>query len=112
MSQEQPILVKDLEEIICGDRDFLRELVEQFWSDLEQRLPQLQASVRQFDGPSVALLAHTIAGSAGCIAAERLRLKAKSLETCGLQRQYQVADSLLASFEEELELVRAFLLDY
>lgn len=112
MPQEPPISVADLEEIICGDRDFLRELVDQFWSDLDQRLPQLQASVSQFDGPNVALIAHTIAGSAGCIGAERLRLKAKLLETCGQQRQSHEAVSLLVSLEEEIELVRAFFLAY
>lgn len=112
MSVEPPIAVEELEEIICGDRDFLNALIEQFWLDLDLRLPQLQASVMAFDGPTVALLSHTIAGSAGCIGAEPLRRLAKELETVGQRRNPQQAGQLLKSLEDELERVRKFLATY
>ncbi len=112
MSSESPISVEELDEIICGDSEFLRLLTDQFWAELEHRLPELRAAVSTFDGPAVANLAHTIAGSAGCVAAQRLRDKAKALEACGLARHSGEAARLLQNLEDEVQLVRAFLDNY
>lgn len=112
MSSESPICVEELDEIICGDHEFLRLLTEQLWAELDHRLPELRSAVSTFDGPVVANLAHTIAGSAGCVAARRLRDKAKALEACGLARHAGEAAGLLQNLEDELLLVRAFLDSY
>lgn len=112
MSVEPAIAVETLDEIICGDREFLKILTDQFWSDLGERLPQLRDRVEHFDGPTVALLAHTIAGSASCIAAETLRAKAKALEACGRDRYAAGAAGLLRDLELEIGRVREFLDGY
>ena len=109
MIPQTPISTQELEEITGGDREFLRLLTEQFWIDLDERLPQLRDSVANFDGPRLALLAHTIAGSAGCIAAFGLRERAKQLEQCGKERHAAGASQLLESLEAEICSVRKFL---
>lgn len=112
MPVEPAIAVDTLDEIICGDREFLKLLTDQFWLDLGERLPQLRDKVEHFDGPTVALLAHTIAGSASCIAAESLRAKAKALEACGRDRYAAEAPGLLEALEFEVRRVREFLDGY
>lgn len=112
MIPQVPISTEELDEITGGDREFLRLLTEQFWIDLDERLPELRESVATFDGPRLALLAHTIAGSAGCIAAFGLRERAKRLEQCGKERQAAEASALLESLEAEIHAVREFLQQY
>lgn len=101
-----------LDEYTGGDQDFLQELVDQFWLDLEDRLPQLHQASSPFNGPVFKGLAHSLAGSATCVGAEGLREKALALEACGRDGQAQAAPELLAEFEQEVARVRAFFADY
>ena len=57
-----PVSLELLDEYTGGDRDFLRELTEQFWADLEERLPVLRRSALAFDGATMKGVAHAIAG--------------------------------------------------
>lgn len=97
-----------LEEIVGDDREFLMELTNQFWTDVDMRLPQLREACKNFDGPKVQSLSHAIAGSATCVAAETLRERAVELEACGRARTVADAESLFNAFEAELERVRAY----
>lgn len=103
-----PVSLELLEEFTGGDESFLRELTDQFWVDLEERLPQLQQSVAAFHGPTLKGIAHAIAGSAACVGAEHLRVCALALEECGKASHAAQAPPLLAAFEAELERVRVF----
>lgn len=107
-----PVSLELLDEYTGGDRDFLRELTEQFWADLEERLPILRRSASPFDGATMKGVAHAIAGSATCVGAERLREKALALEECGRACRVADAPALLTQFESELERVRSFFDDY
>ena len=107
-----PVSVELLDEYTGGDRDFLRELTDQFWADLEERLPSLRRSVSPFDGATMKGVAHAIAGSATCVGAELLREKALALEECGRDSRIASAPALLAEFEAELQRVREFFDDY
>ncbi len=107
-----PVSLELLDEYTGGDREFLQELLDQFWLDLDERLPQLRQSSSPFNGPVFKGLAHALAGSATCVGAETLREKALALETCGREGHADAAVSLLADFESEVERVRAFFADY
>lgn len=102
-----------LEEYTGGDQEFLKELTDQFWTDLEERLPQLRSSAGpSFNGPVLKSVAHAIAGSATCVGAETLRERALALEECGKSMHAAGAPALLADFESELVRVRAFFASY
>lgn len=107
-----PVSLELLDEYTGGDLDFLRELTDQFWCDLEERLPALRACTSPFQGPALKSVAHAIAGSATCVGAEILREKALALEECGQSSRVSEAARLLAEFETELARVRAFFADY
>lgn len=101
-----------LEEYTGGEREFIIELTEQFWIDIEARLPQLEAAVTTFNPEIVASIAHSIAGSASCLGAQPLSKKALALQECGRQKRGEAAESLLLELKEELKAVKAFFLDY
>lgn len=111
-TETSPVSLELLEEYTGGDRDFLRELTDQFWTDLEERLPTLRTSVSPFNGPRLKGIAHAIAGSATCVGAEILREKALALEECGSSNRAAGAADLLRDFESELARVRAFFDQY
>jgi HPt (histidine-containing phosphotransfer) domain-containing protein len=110
--QTSPVSIELLDEYTGGDRDFLRELTDQFWRDMEERLPQLRASVETFDGSRLKAVAHSIAGAATCVGAEALREKTLALEECGKAMRAHEAAALLVDFETELARVREFFADY
>jgi HPt (histidine-containing phosphotransfer) domain-containing protein len=108
-----PVSLELLDEYTGGDMDFLKELTDQFWVDLEERLPTLRrAASSPFDGAVLKGVAHAIAGSATCVGAEMLRERALALEECGRQSQVSSAPELLAAFERELQRVRDFFANY
>ncbi len=111
-AQTSPVSMELLDEYTGGDKDFLRELTDQFWIDLEERLPTLRRAAASFDGVALKGVAHAIAGSATCVGAELLREKALALEECGRGHRAKEAPALLAAFEAELERVRSFFADY
>lgn len=96
-----------LEESTGGDQGFLRELVEQFWIDVDERLPLLQQAVTSFDPLVVQQLAHALAGSAGCLGAESLRHIALSIEAAARQSRSGQAQALWPQLETEVTRVRA-----
>lgn len=107
-----PVSMELLEEYTGGDLDFLKELTDQFWQDLEERLPRLRSAASSFDASTITSVAHAIAGSATCVGAETLREKALALEDCGRRSASREAPALLAEFESELQRVRDFFAEY
>ncbi len=94
------------------DLDFMREVVETFFSEIEQRLPLLREAVDGFQGSQVYSLAHSCIGSAGCIGADSLQDKARALEQCGKTNDSAGAAALLNEFEQEVDKLRAFFSEY
>lgn len=94
------------------DIDFMTEVVETFFSEIEQRLPLLREAVEHFQGPQVYALAHSCIGSAGCIGAEVFQQKARALEACGKNNDATGASGLLSDFELEVAELRTFFTDY
>jgi HPt (histidine-containing phosphotransfer) domain-containing protein len=111
-AEVSPVSMELLEEYTGGDREFLIELTDQFWADLEDRLPSLRRSASPFDGALMKDVAHAIAGAATCVGAEVLREKALALENCGRSSHVHLAPALLLAFETELQRVRDFFADY
>ena len=107
-----PVTVELLEEYTGGDPDFLRELTDQFWQDIDERVPVLESAIASLDGARLKSVAHAIAGAAGCVGAEVLREKALALEECGKTARVSEAVPLLAEFEAELQRVRDFFAEY
>lgn len=107
-----PVSLELLDEYTGGDREFLQELLEQFWLDLDERLPSLRQATSRFNGPVVKGLAHALAGSATCVGAEPLRERALDLEACGRDNQAHAAAALMAAFEFEIDRVREFFTGY
>jgi HPt (histidine-containing phosphotransfer) domain-containing protein len=67
-------------EMLGGDMDLLREVVEMFLTDLPNKLEELRTGIAQSDPDKVRRVAHSLKGAAANIAAEDVRSSAFEIE--------------------------------
>ena len=89
-------------------RETLDRLLGRFAEGLPRGLADLAAAVAARDHDAVRLQAHSLSGSAGTLAVERLRWAAAALETAGRARTGGL-DELFAAVKEEARTVLAAL---
>jgi HPt (histidine-containing phosphotransfer) domain-containing protein len=89
-------------------RETLERLLARFAEGLPRGLAMLSAAVAARDHDSVRLHAHSLSGSAGTLAVDRLRWAAAALEAAGRARRGPL-DELLATVEAEAHTVLAAL---
>jgi signal transduction histidine kinase/DNA-binding response OmpR family regulator/HPt (histidine-containing phosphotransfer) domain-containing protein len=94
---------------VMGDEELARELVEVFLEDTPQQLDTLRDALLAGDAAIVRRQAHTIKGSAGNVSAIGLQQAALQLEQACRSEDLQGADSLLSTLDEQLEHLRASL---
>lgn len=108
----QPVDQAYLEEMSGGDTSFLTELFDTFQTEVRAKLPQLEESMRPFQGQRVYAIAHSFIGSAECLGARGLSGLARELETQGKQNQPDQAATTLEQFKSEFARVEAFFGEY
>lgn len=76
----------DLEDALTragDDREFFKELLDLFLSDIEERLQELDQAAREMNAAKVAATAHSLKGAAANLSALRVRDAAWEIETRG-----------------------------
>ncbi len=87
----------------------LGDLIVMVLRDLPPEIERLRAAVTERSGPTVAHLAHRLAGSAANIGATGLRQALQDLEYAGRKPDWPAADRFRAALDREWESVRAAL---
>ncbi len=93
-----------------GDRDVLRAIIDEFLSQTQIAMEEIEKGVLSGDFQMVTQKAHALKGGAAYIAAERFRQAAFEMETLGTSRE--AALSLLPKLREEFHRFKNRLSDF
>jgi len=104
----EPINMEIAMEQMDGDTEFLKELLEMFFSTVPLQVTQLRLSIKNNDAEQVRHVAHNIKGSAGNLAMEHVQQLALELENMGNDNDLAQAEDTLALLEAELERAQEF----
>ncbi len=105
----------DLEEGLAragDDREFYKELLEIFLDDVPERMKLLRNALKDGDGEQVARAAHAIKGAAANLSATQIFETALQLEQWGREGQLDQSAASIASLDEALVELRAFLANF
>jgi HPt (histidine-containing phosphotransfer) domain-containing protein len=94
---------------IGGDREFLTELIETFFSDAPAQFAILKSSLAEGHAETFRRAAHSFKSNAASFGATNLTALCKRLEDLGKSGDLSSAADLLAEAEAEYEQVRAVL---
>lgn len=89
--------------------EFLVELAALFVRDVERRLKNIEASVRERDPRKTALGAHTVQGAAASLGVLRMRSLAEALEADAARQDWPAVDQSLDRLLAEFGYVRRML---
>ena len=95
--------------LVEGDRELLRELIDLFVEDSQRLLEDLRETVRSRNAGEIERIAHTLKGSAGNFGAHATCEAALRLETMGRERTLSAADAACATLEAEVQRLRTAL---
>lgn len=89
-----------------GEEEVLRDLVEMFLEDGEDRLKKMRAAVREEDAQRLSQEADALKGSSGNMGATGMSRLSSELESVGESEDLVQAHALLDALEEEFGRVR------
>ena len=95
-----------LMKLVGGSRELAGELAEIFLEDLEPRVTEITAAVREGDGDRLAAAAHALRGSAGSMKAEIVSVTAGILEAMGRSGELGGVQHALAELNVALARLR------
>lgn len=95
-----------IEDCTGGDEEFLRELVDIYLADADQRLEELKEALMSADEEAFKRVAHMLKGSSANMGAVSVSNCAKELEQLGRSHQLGPAADLMTSLEVEMKRVR------
>ena len=98
-------------ELLDGDLDMLKELVDLFWDSCPQLLSEIRDAISSQDAQALTLAALTFKGSVGSFVAKRAFEAALSLEQIGRAGDCSRATEALQDLEAELARLRLVLAD-
>lgn len=100
--------LKDLQAMEPGDADFLKNLIDLFLADMNQRIKGMQDAIAHCDAAALKRTAHALKGACGNFGAEKLSDLCKKMEQIVPETIGQRAD-LMRQLAAESERVRAAL---
>lgn len=112
MTEESPLDIALLDETFDTDEEGLHELLDMYWAQAEQTIPELHKAIQAGDAKSVDHLAHKLAGSSGVCGVKAMVGPLRTLEMRGRAGDLSDADSLIASLTECLESCRRLVDEY
>ncbi|MCE5267170.1 MAG: PAS domain S-box protein [Planctomycetaceae bacterium] len=96
-----------------GSPDLLAQMIQFFFKDLDELLPQIHSALQRGDLAEVARLSHRFKGTITHLAAERAREAAREMERIGISGTPQPnAEESLATLDRECQVLKAALLDH
>ena len=94
-------------------RDMLQQMIEFFFKDMDNFLPQMRAALQKGDLVEVGRLGHRLKGTVGHVGAEAAREAAERVERFMLHAGEQAeAEEAVGAFERECEVLKAALTEY
>jgi len=87
-----------------GNEEAMKEIIEVFMKNAPEKIRALKDLLRTETRENLALQAHSLAGAAANIGAERLRKLAKQLEHAAEARNFTEAETTIAAISEEFVL--------
>ncbi|MBW4491520.1 MAG: PAS domain S-box protein [Oscillatoria princeps RMCB-10] len=101
--------MKRLNDVSGGDVEFQRELLEAFVADAAAKLAVIKQALQSNDCQTVLSQAHQLKGASSNVGVPFMQATAKTLEMQAREQNLQGADVLVASLENTLKLVEAFM---
>lgn len=105
-----PLDIASALEVLGGDLELLKELVDDFLED-EDLMPALDKAVRTRDGKGTVHLAHRLRGALGNIGALRAARLAAEIEALGRAIHFEDALAELQKLDSEMAALRHFVSD-
>ncbi|MBW2029880.1 MAG: Hpt domain-containing protein [Deltaproteobacteria bacterium] len=90
-------------EVVDGDRDLLKEIIELFLGEHLNDVERLTQGVESGDAHTVERSAHSLKGSVASLGAKRAQEAAYRLERIGKEGRLGEAEAATAALKEELE---------
>ncbi|MEW6219026.1 MAG: Hpt domain-containing protein [Thermodesulfobacteriota bacterium] len=109
MAERVPINEALALEQVDGDRDFLKEMLQEFVQLTSEQLPQLVEAIAAGNSDEVRSLAHSIKGAAANLCVEKMAADAKTLEYMGRDHNLQGADELVAALRKEMAVLTSYM---
>lgn len=97
---------------VGGDEELLRRMAQTFLGDLPPRIAQMQKSVRQKQGATLASLAHALKGTLGIFGADKAAALCRELQQCGQNDNFAGAARTLTRLKEAIAELEANLRGY
>jgi HPt (histidine-containing phosphotransfer) domain-containing protein len=94
-----------------GDEDLVREVIELFVEDCPAQLAAIRTAIEAGDNRQLYVVAHTLKGAAGTLAAHGVADAAQVLETLGREGRAQAAIDPCRTLEAETSRLLALLRD-
>lgn len=94
-----------IQETTGGDPEFLRELMDLYLEDAQERLRELHAALEAADAEAVARCAHKMKGASSNVGAERIERLAIRIEQDAHRGVLPALPETLSSLRSELEQI-------
>jgi len=91
-----------IQEIGGGDREFVKEMLQLFQQESDEKLPILLQSLSNGDEKNSVLYSHDTKGSSATIGALRVRAVAEKMEFLSKEKKFQEALGYFDQLKEEL----------
>ena len=108
----EPIDMKEIMEILDGDKELLIECFDELLNSMPQTLAEIQSAIEQGNASNLDESAHKLKGSLKYIAAETAADVAYQLETLGKEENLSQADNIFPTLCEECEKIKDFVKRY
>ena len=104
----QPVDLSRILELIDGDREMLKQLVEIFVTDTVEHSALLGEAVKAGDAETIMQEAHRIKGGSGQIGADRLQSLAATIENKGRDNDLDGVQEVFEALQDEYQRVHSF----
>lgn len=111
-SSSQILDLRLLLEATGRNTDFIRELLQDYVSDMNQQLLALNEALQASDSTQILQIAHTISGTSATIGAKRMHQAAARIETRVKRGQLEGLPSLVELLEREWDRLTIFIMRY
>jgi|GEM_PF-707511 len=107
-----PIDMKEVMEILDGDKELLIECFDEVLSNMPQTLAEIQTAIEQKNALNLDEAAHKLKGSLKYMAAAKAADVASQLEIMGKEQNLESADDTFKTLSYECEKVKEFMEQY
>ncbi|MFB0566729.1 MAG: Hpt domain-containing protein [Candidatus Aminicenantaceae bacterium] len=109
ISDKSPIDLSSALERIGGDKSFLKELLDIYYEDFQEKLPNLYKALEEKDFNQIQELGHSLKGSSASLSLLSLQEASLHMEMAGRETNIKKAKETLYILENEFKRLKDFL---